>query len=467
MGTSSKAASDPPPRSAEDPRDPTAQDAGTPPARRPDSVEESLATLYGVLDDIISTGELRLLPESRFPDATLPLARSINSLIEHLQDLSDAAKAISHAGSPSDDNAVLAPLEDLHSRLFELAGQGDDATRDELARRLSLSRGPSETFHAMMQLLAEREAALIDEIARREDAERRLKLERDLLAAGPVITFRWGVDDEGTVQYVSPNVGELGYSEDDFIGGRLTYGEIIHPDDYPWVVEDGVDKSIAGLEGWTQGYRIIDADGKVRWIRDHTHAVRGPDGELACYEGYIIDVTPEKQLEAALREREEQLRVLSLADELTGLSNRRGLFALGEQALRSARRHGRSLTIIYADIDGLRNLNERFGHDQGDTALHDVADALCAVRQASDIAARASGDELVLLIDDEPATAARAVQRVRRSIDALNDRGERPYRLSVSIGVTHVPADSVSTLSELIELTRRRAVAARGDGDNP
>ena len=156
-------------------------------------------------------------------------------------------------------------------------------------------------FNALTQLLARREEALRAEFARREEAEQRLQRERDLLVAGPLVTLRWAVDDQGTVEYVSPNIAAFGYEAEDFLSGRRRYSDIVHPDDYAWLVEDGNGKAQTGLEGWTQEYRLVDAAGQTHWVRDYTHAVRTAGGAVSCYEGYIIDVTAQKQAEVELR----------------------------------------------------------------------------------------------------------------------------------------------------------------------
>ena len=113
--------------------------------------------------------------------------------------------------------------------------------------------------------------------------------------------------------------------------------------------------------------------------------MRGDDGAVTAYEGYVIDITPQKAAEAALRQREEQLRMLSLTDELTGLYNRRGLFALGEHTLRIARRRARGLGVIYLDVDGLQAVNDRLGHAHGDETLRTVADLIRDGVRESDV----------------------------------------------------------------------------------
>jgi diguanylate cyclase (GGDEF)-like protein len=194
----------------------------------------------------------------------------------------------------------------------------------------------------------------------------------------------------------------------------------------------------------------------MHWVRDFTHAVRSADGEVEAYEGYVIDITAQKAAETTLRQREEQLRMLSLSDGLTGLYNRRGLFALGEHALRSARRRAKGLGVIVVDVDGLKDINDRFGHAQGDEALRAVADAIRASIRESDVVGRVGGDEFVVLAEDEPDVTRDLVARLRRRTARCNEKHGRPFRLSLSIGaVDWEPGDPV-TLQELIERASQR-----------
>jgi diguanylate cyclase (GGDEF)-like protein/PAS domain S-box-containing protein len=303
----------------------------------------------------------------------------------------------------------------------------------------------------MVELLEEREQSLKAEITGRRQAEQELQRERDLLVRGPVITIRWDVDDEGTVQYVSPNVTSLGYTDQEFLSGRRTYGSIVHPDDYAWLIDDGNTRARGGLDSWTQEYRLIDNAGETRWIRDFTHAVRDADGAVVCYEGYIIDITPQKTAEVALRRREEQLRMLSLTDDLTGLYNRRGLFALGEHMMRTARRRKTGLGVIFLDLDGLKQINDRYGHGRGDDALRETAALLRKSIRESDVVARAGGDEFVIVAEDDGNAANDLAERVHRRLAAANASGERPFPILANTGVVYWPHAEEAALHELVE----------------
>ena len=316
------------------------------------------------------------------------------------------------------------PLVEMHARLSQLTRQTQEIARGDYSQRIDFMGEFSEAFNSMVVLLEERERTLTDEIARRKQAEHDLQRERDLLVAGPVVTFRWGVDDEGTRRSTSrptsaPTATPRRSSP---AAGACTPASSIRPTS-TGSREDGNDKSRTGLESWTQEYRILDADGETHWIRDFTHAVRDDEGAVTAFEGYIIDVTPQKAAEAALRQREEQLRMLSLSDELTGLYNRRGLFALGEHTMRIARRRGRRLGVIYVDVDGLKTINDRFGHAQGDEALRMVADVIRASIRESDVVGRIGGDEFVILAEDDTGVTEDLVARLRRRARARQREG--------------------------------------------
>jgi len=424
-----------------------------------------LAAVQRVLDDVLEARTPQRIPEDDCSATSLPLVRSANRLVHFMEELAAFVLPLTRgdlsAPLPSPDNYMAAPFKELHARLSELTQQANEIARGDYSQRIAFMGEFSEAFNSMVELLAEREQSLKTEIAARQHAEEVLQHERDLLVAGPLVTFRWQAGDEGVVEYVSPNITTFGYGAEEFVSGRRTYASIIHPDDLARIVADGDAKTAAGLDWWTQEYRIIDGSGETRWIRDYTHLVLDAAGRLYGYEGYIIDITAQRAAEAALRLREEQLRMLSLADELTGLYNRRGLLALGEHAMRSARRHKTGLNVLFLDLDGLKDINDRFGLKQGDQALRDIAAVLRGAIRESDVAARAGADEFVVLAEGDPRAAEELARRLERRIAAANAKGEHRYKLKVSLGLVFWPPDEKATLQELIEHADQRMHATK------
>ena len=154
---------------------------------------------------------------------------------------------------------------------------------------------------------------------------------------------------------------------------------------------------------------------------------------------------------AERKKEEESLRRASLTDELTGLYNRRGFLTLAEQQLRLARRQGKDLVLFFADLDGFKQVNDRFGHAAGDRTLKAVAQLLRGAVRDSDIVARLGGDEFTVLAVDGDAHAAAVIRRrIAQRINTLNARNELAAPLSVSIGHVRVTASQPHSLEELL-----------------
>jgi two-component system, cell cycle response regulator len=145
-------------------------------------------------------------------------------------------------------------------------------------------------------------------------------------------------------------------------------------------------------------------------------------------------------------------------DELTGLYNRQGFLALGEQLLRFADLAKRTLTLVYADVDGLEKINQAFGREEGDAALRDIAEALRATFRESDLIARVGGDEFAWMCSgfcDRHMGEAKAM--FQQALRTRYSPGERPYALAVSWGVSaYDPATSCS-MATLIKRAEAQA----------
>jgi diguanylate cyclase (GGDEF)-like protein/PAS domain S-box-containing protein len=133
------------------------------------------------------------------------------------------------------------------------------------------------------------------------------------------------------------------------------------------------------------------------------------------------------------KEHEYELLQLSLRDQLTGLLNRRGFLVMISEHRKRARRVGQPLVVLYADLDGLKLINDGFGHARGDQALEAVAHALTRTFRESDLLARLGGDEFCVVAQaEEPADPEALISRLD---DALAAAGARlGLALSMSYG---------------------------------
>ena len=158
--------------------------------------------------------------------------------------------------------------------------------------------------------LEQRVKDLEKEALKRRQAKEELKRERNIFLKGPVVIFKWAATENWPAEYVSPNVTQFGYQADDFISGRIHYIDIIYPEDVERIVSEVRDYSESGVAFYEQEYRIIQADGEVRWVYDFTIVRLNDQNEITHYDGYILDSTRRKQAEEALQESEERLRGL-------------------------------------------------------------------------------------------------------------------------------------------------------------
>ncbi|MGH9314122.1 MAG: diguanylate cyclase [Vicinamibacterales bacterium] len=148
---------------------------------------------------------------------------------------------------------------------------------------------------------------------------------------------------------------------------------------------------------------------------------------------------------------QRELVNLSLTDELTGLHNRRGFFTLAERQLKLSRRRGQGLVVVLADLDGLKLINDRFGHAEGDRALIATAQVLMATFRDVDIIARLGGDEFAIVVVDADENLEDALRaRLLRQIDARNTREDAGYTLSLSVGTARQPVRKPRTIDDLL-----------------
>lgn len=162
------------------------------------------------------------------------------------------------------------------------------------------------------------------------------------------------------------------------------------------------------------------------------------------------------EMERAVRHSEAAYRRLSTIDELTGLPNRRGFSELAEQQLKVACRYCQPLVLCFADLDGLKTINDQLGHSAGDAAIRAAASVLRDTFRGSDIVARLAGDEFaVLAIASAQSGLECALQRLSQNLSRFNAT-PAPFRLDLSLGMARHEADVSEGLEDLL---------ARADAD--
>ncbi len=273
----------------------------------------------------------------------------------------------------------------------------------------------------------------------------REKEEREALILGYLPMAFYTTKPSGNFgwMWVSEQIDRIsGFLSDEYIRNPKLWMSRIHPDDREKVLEEFA--LICNKGTIVTEYRWQTADGSYNWFRDQAVLIRNENGEPHEIVGALLDITERKRTE-------ETLRILSLADELTGLYNRRGFFTLAEQQLKIANRMKKKMLLLFADLDNLKWINDNLGHNEGDLALIEIAKILKKTFRESDFIARIGGDEFVVLaVESEEANAEFLTARLLESIRAYNSKRTRNYTLSISIGISRYDPEYPCSIDELL-----------------
>jgi len=274
-----------------------------------------------------------------------------------------------------------------------------------------------------------------------EDAVKRTE-ERFKLLIENALDLITVMDVDGTMKYVSPSHKRiLGYDDDDLVGKRVF--DFVHPEDLARVL----DTFTEGLQDqdrlYSTEFRVRHKDGywlTIESIGKMCPPVSGGLGVIANSR----DITERKKME-------ERLRSLSITDDLTGLYNRRGFLTFADHHIKAAERRKEQVLLILLDLDGLKQINDAYGHNVGDQALIDAAGVLKQTFRNSDVTARISGDEFVALTTDSDGNGEDSIRRrIHENLDRHNSKGTRPYHLSFSFGIANFDPRVPSSIDRLL-----------------
>jgi diguanylate cyclase (GGDEF)-like protein/PAS domain S-box-containing protein len=248
------------------------------------------------------------------------------------------------------------------------------------------------------------------------------------------------VIQNGKICFVNSNGASCtGYNIDELIGKESM--SFIHAEDRENVKKKAIEM-LRGERTLPYEYRVITKEGKIIWFMEMVTSIYWK-GKRAVL-GNSMDLTERKRME-------EQIHSLSITDSLTGLHNRRGFLTLAEQQLKFSDRHQRDMLLFFADLDGMKRINDTLGHEEGDAALIDVAAILKETFRSSDIIARIGGDEFaVLAIDATEISPEIIMTRLQNQISDHNKKEKRHYKISISMGIARYDPENPCSLDDLM-----------------
>jgi diguanylate cyclase (GGDEF)-like protein/PAS domain S-box-containing protein len=238
--------------------------------------------------------------------------------------------------------------------------------------------------------------------------------------------------------------GILGYAEEELL--EYDFQALTHRDDLGKDLAE-VYRMLAGeTDTFQLEKRFVHKLGHEVWTATSASMVRGSEGEPLHFIFQIQDITERKRAEAAIQ-------TLSLVDELTGLYNRRGFMTFAEQHLNSVQRSDKGLVMVYADLDGLKQINDSLGHKEGDRALMKAADLFKETFRTSDVLGRLGGDEFTVLAAVDPDGGVEGlILRLQQKFRDFNALKTMPYPLAISIGVAVLQSGEAQSIEDLLAL---------------
>jgi two-component system cell cycle response regulator len=379
------------------------------------------------------------------------------------------------------------------------------ARADAEARSLEAERELEETRSAFQSMALKQQQALVRLAGISPDEEGLVAVQRELtqVAATTVDVER------ASVWFLSPDGSEL-HCDQLYERGpdRYSQGAVLKASDYPRyfaALKQG--RAIDGHDAHTDprtsefsvGYlsplgitSMLDAairsDGKVVGVvclehigerRDWTPAEMEFAGALADQAALALAAVERHRLEeerTRVREELDLTREMALQDELTGLANRRALEQMLAEEVTRALRHRRPLSILMADVDHFKAINDRYGHRAGDFVLREIGRLVAENLRSIDKAARYGGEELLVMLPETHVKEAQHVaERVREAVAQHafvveieeNGDGHEPLslRVTASLGIASLPDDADSP-EKLVEIADRALYDAKHQGRN-
>jgi len=275
---------------------------------------------------------------------------------------------------------------------------------------------------------------------------------RTLIDHLPLVVYVDALDSVSSNIFTSPQIEPvLGFSVDEWKTDTNLFSRLLHPDDRARVLAAHA-HTHETREPLSIEYRLVARDGRVIWLRDEGVIVLDDHGKPLYLQGYLLDITRE-------REAEQQLRQLALYDPMTGLANRAFFHERLRHAIKLRHEEGQATGLLYIDLDEFKAINDRWGHDLGDEVLKEIGRRIEMSVRPGDTAARLGGDEFAVVLTEPvaPEDAVGVAERLLSEIGRPLESGAAPLYTSASIGIAFGSDDQTLLREADIAMYRAKA----------
>ncbi|WLI12422.1 MULTISPECIES: sensor domain-containing diguanylate cyclase [Pseudomonas] len=249
--------------------------------------------------------------------------------------------------------------------------------------------------------------------------------------------FNW---ETRQVLYVSPAYDRIfGRPAGLLLSDYNHWRDSVYPDDLDYAERSLAQVLVKGAVE-NREYRIIAADGQVRWLSDKCFINRQAEpGQPVIIVGIAEDITEKKQMEA-------ELQRLASTDVLTQSSNRRHFFECANREFEQARLNGAPMAFLLLDIDDFKVVNDTYGHQEGDKVLQRIAESGRAALRRGDLFGRIGGEEFAAVFPGcAPDMAMQVAERLQREIQRLSfSHDDQTFGITVSQGLSSLTHEDES-----------------------
>ncbi|WP_372866485.1 diguanylate cyclase domain-containing protein [Pseudomonas sp.] len=275
-------------------------------------------------------------------------------------------------------------------------------------------------------------------------------------------TWDWSIDTD-KLYWSEAIYGMFGFEAGEVTPTYELFCNCVHPDDREQV-RAGELQCIATGHNHDEEYRVIWPDGSIHWLRETGNVVKDANGQPIKMMGVVRDITEEKASVS-------QLEKIARHDPLTGLPNRLLLEEFLTHALVRARSNATRVALVFIDLNGFKQINDKHGHAVGDQLLVSTAQRLQQTLRESDMVARLGGDEFVVIIEGLARSkslhqeAQIISEKILQQLSQPLSLGNASHQVGASLGIAMFPEHG-SHIDSLIHIADQAMYAAKRNGNN-